>query len=1000
MNSIARAAVIGAVIVLLLSTCKVFSGFEPYEERNVNGFRSLNLGAAEMNRLSFGTSSREAGGTLAAPSGCVIQDTADNASYTGERKITITATNTRANAGKIAGSEDGIAYYFKEVDKSKNFRLTADFYIEQFGFARSSDLNGQEGFGIMARDYVPQYISNTTKTNETPISYDLTMEGIRTGINTETGGPSNTGRGSENFNPETDNLAMSMYYTGKNRADGPGGSGNMIMVGGVKRGARVYWRTGVTDPVGDAVTNPDTVADASRAKFSFQPREFADYSPWGTGREGVESRPDFPKAGLTYTFSLEKTNSGFRAAITPDIYRLTAAPADASPDSPEIKKQRGITKNRELSPFAKLEYNDKELPFPDLLFSVNSEKYYVGFFACRDAKVTITNIRYEESEVEDCPPRNDPAPIAVTPSFEVVSPGAVSSADYILYARSNVEGSVSVKINGGASRVYAGDWKTEPSNASAEPFSFFAIPVDNLKTGDNVFDLAFTPDSNQAKSGYLTGTEYLMTSTRSLYQSFVVRRGGMNGEDGILWVSPEGRSGNAGTRASPLDIATAIALVAPGQTITLMDGIYTPLEPQVLVNGVMRNPARALIPRYNNGRPDSYKKIIAEHRDRAIFDFRKDIAEEQKYDVKGFELQGDYWWIEGIHVRNTVDGVKGLTVMGSNNVVRWVKTYFNGDTGLQISGRSTEPKSMWPSNNRIEYCESFANMDDSREDADGFASKLTSGPGNVFSYCIAHHNADDGWDLFAKKETGAIGALRLENCIAYSNGKFLNAELSRKFSEGKQSFDTGMDGTSNSGGNGFKMGGEGISVLHEAVNCLSFYNDTDGFTSNSDPAILLTQVTSFDNGWTVDLSAANRPGNFAVYGAGSAGYTNLDAVMTQIVSLYTSGPSNPDRVELKTTASGYKWDGSKTTNIAYLKAPDESYKLLPYRSLTVADNVESTVIPYHVSGGRNVAPFDPTIEGRFLEYEQKGDGWGYKLNNFLKLKNVAGVVPGAQGLWD
>jgi hypothetical protein len=244
------------------------------------------------------------------------------------RQIITTSVNATNNAGKIAGSEDGIAYYFKKVDADKNFRLTADFYINNYGFTRGKqDLNGQEAFGIMARDYVPQYFVEGGNPNGT--DYDYTMDTMKQH-------PWN-GR----------------YYTGRDRPDGPGGTGNMIMVGAVKRGARVYWRTGVTDPSGDAVTNPNVIANADFAKFYFLPREFTDYSMYGSGKEGIESRPDFPSAGLTYTFTLEKTNSGFKATIIP--------PSGAG---------KGVRKDRTPSDGYKLEYGDRELPFPDLLFEI------------------------------------------------------------------------------------------------------------------------------------------------------------------------------------------------------------------------------------------------------------------------------------------------------------------------------------------------------------------------------------------------------------------------------------------------------------------------------------------------------------------------------------------------------------------------------------------------------------------------------------------------------
>ena len=51
----------------------------------------------------------------------------------------------------------------------------------------------------------------------------------------------------------------------------------------------------------------------------------------------------------------------------------------------------------------------------------------------------------------------------------------------------------------------------------------------------------------------------------------------------------------------------------------------------------------------------------------------------------------------------------------------------------------------------------------------------------------AHHNADDGWDLFAKVQIGSIGVVTIKNSIAYANGYL-------------------EDGTDAGNGNGFKMG--------------------------------------------------------------------------------------------------------------------------------------------------------------------------------------------------
>jgi hypothetical protein len=195
--------------------------------------------------------------------------------------------------------------------------------------------------------------------------------------------------------------------------------------------------------------------------------------------------------------------------------------------------------------------------------------------------------------------------------------------------------------------------------------------------------------------------------------------------------------------------------------------------------------------------------------------------------------------------------------------------------------------------------------------------------------------------------------------------------------------------STHSGGNGFKMGGEGLSVLHHAIDCLSFNNDADGFTSNSDPAILLTQCTSFNNGRTVEENATSRPGNFAIYGAGSAATTGLDAVVTQIVSLYTlPGPTSSDRIEIRSPSSGYKWDHTEGATVN-----------TSGRRLTVADNVKNAIPPFTAN---NQGPFcneyTGEIEGTFLEVDQTSGK--YKLNGFAQLKDIVGTMPGATGLWD
>lgn len=129
-------------------------------------------------------------------------------------------------------------------------------------------------------------------------------------------------------------------------------------------------------------------------------------------------------------------------------------------------------------------------------------------------------------------------------------------------------------------------------------------------------------------------------------------------------------------------------------------------------------------------------------------------------------------------------------------------------------------------------CTSYLNADAGYEDADGFAAKLTVADGNVFDGCIAAYNADDGWDLFAKVETGAIGQVVIQNCVAFKNGYVLD--------ENGQEVDAGN-------GNGFKMGGSSISGHHILRNSVSFGNKAKGIDSNSCPDIEAYSSTSYNN---------------------------------------------------------------------------------------------------------------------------------------------------------
>lgn len=193
-------------------------------------------------------------------------------------------------------------------------------------------------------------------------------------------------------------------------------------------------------------------------------------------------------------------------------------------------------------------------------------------------------------------------------------------------------------------------------------------------------------------------------------------------------------------------------------------------------------------------------------------------------------MNAAYWHIDGIIVEHAGDN--GIFVGGSHNVIEHVVTRFNHDSGLQISRISSDtPDDEWPSDNLILSSESHDNADSDGEDADGFASKLTSGPGNVFRYTVSHNNIDDGWDLYTKTDTGPIGPVTIEDSLSYDNG-------------------TLSDGTVNPDGdrNGYKLGGDGIAVDHIVRRNIAYNNGHHGFTYNNNPGtIAVSDNVSIDN---------------------------------------------------------------------------------------------------------------------------------------------------------
>ncbi|WP_433062057.1 family 16 glycoside hydrolase [Dactylosporangium sp. CS-033363] len=281
-----------------------------------------------------------------------------------------------------------------------------------------------------------------------------------------------------------------------------------------------------------------------------------------------------------------------------------------------------------------------------------------------------------------------------------------------------------------------------------------------------------------------------------------------------LYVSPTGSASNPGTQASPTTLAAAITRVTAGGTIYLRGGTYSQSSTITIAAG-------------NNGTSGALKNIVAYPGETPVLNF---AAQSEDPANRGLAVNGNYWHLSGLVVERAGDN--GIFVGGSNNTIERVVTRYNRDSGLQLSRIASDtPKANWPANNLILSSESHDNADSDGEDADGFAAKLTIGTGNVFRYDVSHNNIDDGWDLYTKTDTGAIGPVTIQDSLSYANGTLSN-------------------GTVNANGdrNGYKLGGDDIAVNHVVQRSIAYKNGHHGFTYNSNPgAMTISNNLSIDN---------------------------------------------------------------------------------------------------------------------------------------------------------
>ena len=418
----------------------------------------------------------------------------------------------------------------------------------------------------------------------------------------------------------------------------------------------------------------------------------------------------------------------------------------------------------------------------------------VGVMVARKIGVKITDIKFTTSESKGLA-TSEAVEDKVTPSIRVYSSNTCGAGEYEYTVVPNCAGTL--KVTGSA------DGKVVTKEVTAD--EVVRIPV-AVNVGSNTIKAEFEP----AAAANITSTKTVASETN------VTRK--VYGEAGqTIIVTPDGKTTGDGTEESPLDINTAVSYAQPGQTILMKNGVY---DKWVTIN------------RSVCGTADKPINLVAES-------ISTDGTDGVVLSGAGLTIIGSYWHVYGLYVKDS-SGV-GIQVSGNYNTIDMCTVNHAANSGIQISRNGGADNyagiqgKLWPTGNLIKNCESFDNCDAGRNDADGFAAKLTCGEGNRFYGCISHNNIDDGWDLYAKSVSGMIGSVTIENCVAYNNGWLTTDDVTAA-------------GYNYGEGNGFKLGGGYLKGGHKLINCVSFGNHAKGITSNSCPDISITRCTAYNNG--------------------------------------------------------------------------------------------------------------------------------------------------------
>lgn len=421
--------------------------------------------------------------------------------------------------------------------------------------------------------------------------------------------------------------------------------------------------------------------------------------PWGNQNIAMQRRNVAQNINLeqnnTFILRLERTNEGFVSSYAPQGSK---------------------------------EFISLNTSYPQRVQKLDNDKYYVGFFSSRNARMTVLDATLTTSDA-NLLDLNYQAPSEET-YLELNSAPIINKNDqqYTFSARTNSDGLLALSSQEPPIAVKAGELIN------------IKLPLNN---SERTISYTFTPNNPEQKA--LTGKfnltdNYLLGST-------------------TLYASAHGNAQGKGTKNSPLDVATALKLVKDGGVVYLLDGQYdlTTLDSQC------------------SGSPAGLKTLQGSNK--VVFHGLNVAASYLKLTgfnvtTKPLNVSGSYNHLSFINAYACDDtGIwvaspkeVGRALWASHNLIEDCTSYENQDPG-NINADGFAVKMRVGNGNRIVRALSWGNADDGYD----LFNKIEDGPNGAVKIedSVAMFNNNNGFKLGGE---GLPVAHSIDGSIAYRNG--------------------------------------------------------------------------------------------------------------------------------------------------------------------------------------------------------------------------------------